>query len=192
MNGQKNVKDQLERAVRALLFADVKAYSKYSERDCVTFRRLFHAGVARAVIAPHAGAVLSQNTWGDALHVVTEDIAEAGRLALDLQDWMENADWVGAGMSLRPKLRVSLHAGLVTRVPDPIAGGFGYAGRNTSKAARIEPIAFEGQVFASGAYAALLALENPRDMTLDYVGRRTLPKGAGTIPVFRLSRTLPK
>ena len=176
----------------ALMFADVKAYSKYSERDCVTFRRKFYAGVAQDVIGPHSGAVLTQNTWGDALHIVTDDIAEAGRIALDLQDWIENADWKATGMSLRPKLRVSLHAGLVTRVEDPIAGGFGYVGRNTSKAARIEPIAFEGQVFTSGAYAALLALDNPTDMTLDYVGRRTLPKGAGTIPVFRLSRTLPK
>lgn len=183
---------ECERAIRALLFADVKAYSTYSERDCVTFRRKFNSGVAHDVIGPHSASVLTQNTWGDALHVVTDDIAEAGRIALDLQDWIENADWTAAGMSMRPRLRVSLHAGLVTRVADPIAGGFGYAGRNTSKAARIEPIAFEGQVFASGAYAALLALEDPPDMTLDYVGRRTLPKGAGTIPVFRLSRTSPK
>lgn len=192
MNGEYEPANNSERAVRALMFADVKAYSKYSERDCVTFRRLFHYGVARDVIAPHSRSILAQNTWGDALHVVTDDIAEAGRIALELQNWIADADWESAGMSLRPQLRVSLHAGLVTRVADPIAGGFGYAGRNTSKAARIEPIAFEGQVFASGAYAALLALENPPDMALDYVGRRTLPKGAGTIPVFRLSRTLPK
>lgn len=176
------------RAIRALLFADVKGYSRLSERDCVLFRKILHEHVARDIFAPYANAILAKGTWGDAIHVVLNGMAEAGRLALDLQDWMKRTDWTGAGLSIAPQLRVSLHAGLVTRIPNAISGGFDYVGRNTSRAARIEPITFEGQVFASGAYAALLALENPPELTLDYVGVRTLPKGAGSIPVFLLSR----
>ncbi len=176
-----------KRAVRALLFADVKGYSQFSERDCILFRKILHECVARDVIAPHAAAILAKNTWGDALHIVLDGLAEAGRLALDLQCWMKRMDWGREGLSLVPRLRVSLHAGLVTRLPNAISGGFDYVGRNTSRAARIEPITYEGQVFASGAYAALLALENPPDIVLDYVGIRQLPKGAGAIPVFLLS-----
>lgn len=180
--------DKPARGVRALLFADVKSFSKMRERDGLAFCRRFHAGVAERVLKPREGHILAQNTWGDALHVVVDDLPEAGRLALDLQDWMAERDWLGAGFESVPKLRVGLHAGVVTRIPDPIIRAFNYTGRNTSRAARIEPIAFEGQVFASGPYAALLALENPPDLALDYVGLRALPKGAGTIPVFALVR----
>ena len=177
------------RAVRALLFADLKGYSRFSERDCILFRKIMQECVARDVIAPHDAAIIAKGTWGDALHFVLDSLAEAGRIALDLQDWMARTDWEGAGLSITaPHLRVSLHAGLVTRIPNAISGGFDYVGRNTSRAARIEPITFEGQVFASGAYAALLAIENPPDLALDYVGVRALPKGAGSIPVFLLSR----
>lgn len=179
---------QPARGVRALLFADVRGFSRMDERECLLFFRTFHAGIAKDVLAPRAGAILVQNTWGDALHVVMGDLAEAGRLALDLQDWMAREDWAGHGLKRPPTLRVGLHAGVVTRVEDPVVRGFNYIGRNTSKAARIEPIAFEGQVFASGAYAALLALENPPDLALEYAGVKTLPKGAGELPVFMLSR----
>lgn len=176
------------RSVRVLLFADVKGFSRLSEKDCLRFRRRFHAGVASEVLAPRGEFVLAQRTWGDALHVVLSDLAEAGRLALDLQDWMAAEDWAADGLESVPRLRVALHAGVVTRVPDPISPGYDYVGRNTSRAARIEPIAFEGQVFVSGAYAALLAPENPPDLHLEYVGVRELPKGAGSMPVFLLVR----
>lgn len=176
------------RGVRALLFADVRGFSRMSERDCLRFFQVFHRGVAKEVLAKRAEKILVQNTWGDALHVVTDDLAEAGRLALDLQEWMGNTDWSGLGLERAPTLRVGLHAGVVTRMEDPVIHGFNYIGRNTSKAARIEPIAFEGQVFASGAYAALLALENPSDLALEYVGIRPLPKGAGEMAVFLLAK----
>lgn len=191
MNGSRLVardEGKPARGIRALLFADVRGFSRMDERECLRFFRAFHRGIAEEVLAKRAGAILAQNTWGDALHAVVGDPAEAGRLALDLQDWMRNEDWAGRGLARAPTLRVGLHAGLVTRVEDPVAGGFNYIGRNTSKAARIEPIAFEGQVFASGAYAALLALENPPDLVLEYAGVRDLAKGAGRMPVFMLSR----
>ena len=180
--------DKPPRGVRALLFADVKGFSKMRERDGLEFFRRFHAGVEEQVLSPRAEKILVRNTWGDALHVVMEDLAEAGRLALDLQDWMASQDWLAAGFETDPKLRVGLHAGVVTRIPDPVIRAFNYTGRNTSRAARIEPIAFEGQVFASAPYAALLALENPPDFMLEYAGVRNLPKGADPIPVFLLRR----
>ena len=176
------------RAVRALLFADVKGYSRMSERDCLVFRRHFHAGIARDILTRRFARILSQGTWGDALHLVLDDLAEAGRLALDLQSWMAAQNWTAIGLSATPRLRVALHAGVVTRIQNPISGGFDYVGRCTSRAARIEPITCEGQVYCSGAYAALLAIDNPPDLALEYVGMKTLPKDAGTIPVFVLMR----
>lgn len=176
------------RAVKALLFADVHGYSRLSERECLAFRRHFGEGVANDILTPRASVILEASTWGDALHIVLDDLAEAGRLALDLQSWMARQDWPAVGLSATPRLRVALHAGVVTRIADPISGGFAYVGRATSLAARIEPISCEGQVYCSGAYAALLAIENPPDLALEYVGMRALPKNAGTIPVFLLTQ----
>ena len=177
------------RTVKAILFADIKGYSKMSERDCLLFCRAFYAGIQRDVLSRHAGSIILQNTWGDALHVVMDGVAEAGNLALDLRDWTARHDWIGDGLSADVKIRIALHAGVVTRVPDPITGTFNFIGRNTSKAARIEPIAFENQVFVSGAYAALLALERDTNLVCDYVGLRELPKGAGSLAVYLLRRT---
>ena len=176
------------RTIKALLFSDVKGFSKMSERDCLLFCRHFHTGIQNDVLSQYADSIILQNTWGDALHVVLEDLTKAGNLALDLRDWMTQHDWIGDGLSTELKIRIALHAGVVTKVPDPIIKAFNYIGRNTSRAARIEPITFEGQVFVSGAYAALLALEHDTNLSCEYVGTRELPKNAGTLAVYLLNR----
>lgn len=176
------------RTVKALLFSDVKGFSKMSEKDCLAFCRHFHTGVQNDVLSRYADSIILQNTWGDALHVVLDDLTKAGNLALDLRDWMAQHDWIDDGLSANLKIRIALHAGVVTKVPDPIIHAFNYIGRNTSKAARIEPITFEGQVFVSGAYAALLALEHDTNLFCDYVGTRELPKNAGPLAVYLLHR----
>lgn len=178
----------MKRSIKALLFADVKAYSKMSERECLAFCRTFHSGVQREVLSRYDELIVRKNTWGDALHVVMDDLVAAAHLALDLRDWVAAQKW--EGLSKPPQIRIGLHAGVVEQVPDPIAGEgrFNYVGRNTSRAARIEPITYEGQVFASQVFAALFAIEGDGDVMCEYVGERELPKGAGKIKVYQVSR----
>lgn len=176
----------INRSIKALLFSDVKGFSKMSERECLAFCKAFHTGVQNNVLTKYDDKIILKNTWGDALHVVMDDLVAAGHLALDLRDWMENHDWVADGLPSKLKIRIGLHAGVVSQVPDPIINDFNYIGRNTSKAARIEPITFEGQVFVSRAYAALLELERDSGLLCDYVGRRALPKQSGYIHAYIL------
>ena len=176
----------IERSLKALLFSDVKGFGKLSDRDCLAFCKAFHSGVQKEVLSRYDDKIVLKNTWGDALHVVMDDLVAAGRLALELRDWMERHDWLADGLSAAPKIRIGLHAGIVSKVPDPILGDINYIGRNTSKAARIEPITFEGQVFVSRAYAALLALESDSGLICDYVGRRDLPKNSGAVHAYLL------
>lgn len=176
------------RSVKALLFSDVKGFGKMSERECLAFCRAFHAGVQQNVLSKYDDLIVLKNTWGDALHVVMDDIAAAGRLALDLRDWMNDRDWTSDGLEAPPRIRIGLHAGVVSRVPDPITNGCNFIGRNTSKAARIEPIAFEGQVFVSRVYAALLSLDSQSGLVCDYVGKRELPKKSGFMHVYLLRK----
>ncbi|MBR7121552.1 MAG: adenylate/guanylate cyclase domain-containing protein [Lentisphaeria bacterium] len=178
----------IRRSIKALLFSDVKSFSKLSEKECINFCRFFHAGIQRDVLAAYDEQIVLKNTWGDALHVVMDDPAAAGELALDLRDWMAGSDWRAAGVSVKPEIRIGLHAGVVSHVADPITGKFNYIGRNTSKAARIEPITFEGQVFVSQAFATLLAAKGCDRLSCEYVGVRELPKNSGSISVYLLKR----
>ena len=176
------------RSIKALLFSDVKSFSKLSEQECLIFFQNFHSGVQKDILAEYDRRIILKNTWGDALHIVMDDIALAGELALDLRDWMTDFDWLKAGISSKLQLRIGLHAGVVSHVEDPIVSQFNYIGRSTSKAARIEPIAYEGQVFVSQSYAALLAAGPPCGLTCEYVGIRELPKNSGCIKVYLLNR----
>lgn len=177
-----------KRSIKVLLFSDVKGFSKMSERECLIFCKNFHSGVQRDVLAKYDHQIVLKNTWGDALHVVMDDVAAAGRLALDLRDWVSDFDWIGVGLHTDLQIRIGLHAGVVSHVEDPIIGNFNYIGRNTSKAARIEPITYEGQVFVSQAYAAMLAGQEHAGLSCEYVGVRELPKDSGSISVYLLKR----
>ena len=176
-----------KRSIKALLFSDVKGFSKMTDRECLAFCKNFHSGVQRDVLSKYDSEIALKNTWGDALHVVINDIVKAGHLALELRDWVSEFDWIGAGLSSNLQIRIGLHAGVVSHVEDPIISDFNYIGRNTSKAARIEPITFEGQVFVSQAYASLLAIEPGHNLVCDYVGIRELPKQAGSLKVYMLN-----
>lgn len=177
-----------KRSIKALLFSDVKSFSKLSERECLAFFQCFHVGVQRDVLSKYDDAIILKNTWGDALHVVMDDLVLAGNFALDLRDWVSNFDWNAAGLSTDLQIRIALHAGVVSHVEDPIISQCNYVGRNTSKTARIEPITFEGQVFVSQAYAALLAAYGETGLTCEYVGTRELPKHSGHMKVYLLNR----
>jgi len=176
-----------ERSIKALLFSDVKGFSKMSERECYHFCSHFHGGVQREVLSRFEDKIVLKNTWGDALHIVLDDVVAAGYLALALRDWVQSFPWTECGLSEHLQIRIGLHVGVVTQVVDPIIQAFNYIGRNTSKAARIEPITYEGQVFVSQAYAAILATQSNHTLVCDYVGMRELPKEGGEIPVYILN-----
>jgi class 3 adenylate cyclase len=67
---------------------------------------------------------------------------------------------------------------------DPLLGRDTYNGAHVNRAARIEPVAEEGQIFASDAFAALAAITKTSNFLCDYAGTRKLPKGAGMLSTF--------
>ena len=181
----------IRRSIKTLLFSDVKGFSHLTERECVVFCKNFHSGVQRDVLSKYDRDIILKNTWGDALHLVMDDVVQAGMLALDLRDWVADFDWVSAGVKSPLQIRIGLHAGVVSQVEDPIIGSFNYIGHNTSMAARIEPITYEGQVFVSQAFTALLAIQNDHELFCEYVGIKELPKNSGSMKVYLLERRRP-
>jgi class 3 adenylate cyclase len=71
---------------------------------------------------------------------------------------------------------------------DPVTKRPNYIGAHVSRAARIEPITPPGEVYASGAFAALARSEEIKEFICTYVGQTPLAKGYGTFPTYVVHR----
>ena len=174
--------------IRAMLFADVVGFSKWPEQCVPLFIREFLGRVA-AIQEKSDARPLYVNTWGDAICAVFENVETAGRYALALQNTLRETDWETTDLQRDIRIRIGLHAGPVYKCFDPLLGRDTYNGAHVNRASRIEPVAEEGQIFASDAFAALAALAKAGEFLCDYAGTRKLPKGAGTISTFLVRPT---
>jgi class 3 adenylate cyclase len=181
----KTVASEGSQEIKAILFADVVGYSQLPERDTPRYGTLFLGGLAR-LLGSLSKPPLAQNTWGDAVYLVFESTAEAGECALRLRRFIQSTDWQKEGLSRPLNIRIGLHAGPVFPVHDFITGRRGYMGAHVNRAARIEPVAAEGQIYASEPFAALAETEKTSLFSCVYVGEKALPKDAGIIRVYSL------
>lgn len=173
-----------QRELRAMLFGDVKGFSKLSEAQIPPF--VTHVlGALGGVLARHGDQVLYRNTWGDGLFVVMRDAVEAARCALELQAAMESIDLAACGLPDTLALRLGGHFGPVFESVDPVQGLTNYFGAHVSRTARIEPVTPPGEVFVTEQFAARLALERG-GYACDYVGQVPAAKNYGSMRMYHL------
>ena len=176
---------------KALLFADVAKYSGIYERDLPDFlaeyagflRRVFDTDVGRA--ADYA------NTWGDGLHLVYNDPADAAEFALTLLEaaGRGGVDWARYGLGDAAPVRVAVHYGPVFAVPDVLRPGkVSYSGQHVNRAARIEPVTLAGCAYASEQFAAVLAMSGAGRYRCDPIGVCKLAKEYDTCALYHLRR----
>lgn len=172
-----------------MLFADVVGFSKLPDASFAGFMSEFLVEADHVLSAPGHSAIV-RNTWGDAIFAVFEQPRPAARAALALQRMVAATAWHErfriAKDRAQLRLRIGLHAGPVHEGYDAITRCPTYMGMHINLAARIEPVAEEGHVYASGEFAAMATVDGGTEFQFDYVGQRPLPKNAGVIPVFRL------
>jgi class 3 adenylate cyclase len=177
----------LETRIMAVLFADVVNFSKLTEVEIPRFVEHFLGRVGRLVRdSPHPPLV--SNTWGDGLYFVFDGVADAGEWALELCEMASVTDWSVHGLRKDLSLRVALHAGPLFTCTDPVTNQRNFTGKQVVPAARLEPVTPPGQVYASQEFAALTAAGQVTTFVCQPVGRLGLAKGAGTVPVYHLSR----
>lgn len=169
--------------IRAMLFFDVVGYGKLTDEQIPKFIHHFMGAVSR-VIRKFEGAILAQNTWGDALYCVFNTPEASGNFALSLRDQVCKIDWQEKGLPKDLNLRISLHAGPIFSFIDPVLKKLNFSGAHVSRAARIEPITPPGQVYASQQFAALAGSTGVTGFTCEYVGQVPLPKKSGIIPLY--------
>lgn len=171
--------------VCGVIFADVVGYSRMSETDIPGYMENLIGTLAQGVRESDI-EVLSVNSWGDAIYVVCPDARDAGLLALELRKRVRALKWKPPSFDRPIRLRWALHAGPLFEVEDPLTGRRTFTGTHTSFAARIEPITPEGQIYTSDAFAALCAAQGVQEFSLEFAGRRELPKSFGSSRVFLL------
>jgi len=178
----------INRDRQTLLFADFCGFSRLAEAHLPLFVREV-LGRAAAVLDRAGDAVLARNSWGDAVYAVIGDPIAAAGIALDIQEALRALppQLTGAGGA---GMRIGIHHGPVYRDVDPVLGRVTFFGREVTRAARIEPITPIGEVYATLAFAAILALRAPDRFALDYVGRIKLAKEYDELAMFRLSRAV--
>ena len=174
--------------IKAIMFADVVGYSKLPETVIPKYVAQFNQRVSR-LIAESSAAPINCNTWGDGLFFVFNGVEDAGNFALDLRDLVLSTDWVDLGLPHRLSIRIGIHAGPVYVNFDPVVRQISFTGAHVSRAARIEPIAHEGEVFTSEEFAALAAADQSKGFSCDLVGTTALAKSYGLFRVYSLERS---
>ena len=137
-----------------------------------------------AAIAPWEGKILLQQTWGDALHLVTEDARSAVTIAHLLVDTVRSVRRTQNGLLRQVQIRVGTHYAPAFEGYDPIEKIRTYYGTQLSFAASVEPVTPPGQVYATETCAAALALDADDEFHLEYAGEIDLAKRYGSYRLF--------
>lgn len=173
------------RAVAGLLFADVVGYSRFTEAQVASYYTEVLPQVA-ALCRAGGRQPLVEQTFGDAFYFVCRSVVEAASIALDLQQLFQSGLTLSSGGSPL-SIRISVHAGPLLPVFDPVMARENYTGRHASRAARVESLTGDNQVLATQQMAALLAVRAPQRFELVYAGERALPKNYGKERLYALS-----
>ncbi len=183
--GPRGVPAATARKLKAMLFGDVRGFSRLAESEIRAFVTGIKAPLAKALRDSGVKPDLV-GTWGDGLHIVCASVADAATAALAMQAGFAGIDLAAAGLPAHLALRIGGHFGPVAEVRDPFMERDSFYGTHVTIAARIEPVAVPGSVYVSEPFAALLALEAPGRFATDYVGQTELPKGFGVMRLFSL------
>ncbi|MGC2460054.1 MAG: adenylate/guanylate cyclase domain-containing protein [Steroidobacteraceae bacterium] len=176
-----------DRLIRAMLFGDIKWFSRLSEPQMPIFTREV-VGMFARVLARHGRRILFRNTWGDGLSVTIADVETAASVAIELQEAMESFDFKRVGLP-DLALRLGAHVGPVYRLRDPVLKRICFTGGHVCRTARIEPITPEGSVYVTEAFAAALATIRDAQFTCEYVGQVPAAKNYGTMRMYSLRRS---
>ena len=175
------------RVVRAMLFGDIKGFSKLTDEQLPSFAPTV-LGAFAEVLDAHGEAVGYRNTWGDAVYVVLSSAPAAAACALDLQDAMAAIDLESVGLPMHLALRLGGHLGPVFPAWDPVLGEIGFMGSHVSRTARIEPVTPPTDVYVTEPFAAALVLDGAHEFACEYVGHMPAAKDYGRLRMYRLRR----
>ena len=170
-----------------LIFADFLGFQRLNDAELPKFSNEV-MGAAAKLLAKHQKKILFRHTWGDAIHVVTEDASTAADIVSEMNDYISGPLHACGGQLAELEIRLAAHYAPVFVGHDPIEDVLTYYGTQLSCTARIEPVTPPGMVYVTEAFAARLALETPERFAIDYAGEVELAKRFGKYRLFSLRK----
>lgn len=170
-----------------LIFADFLGFQRLGDSELPKFSAEV-MGAAAKLLARHKDKILFRHTWGDAIHVVTEDTTTAAEIVSEMNEYISTPLHSTGGILSQLEIRLAAHYAPVFTGQDPIEETLTYYGTQLSCTARIEPVTPPGMVYVTEAFAARLALEAPTNFALDYAGEVELAKRYGKYRLFSLRK----
>ncbi|MDB5985917.1 MAG: hypothetical protein JWR16_970 [Nevskia sp.] len=174
-----------QRRFAGLIFADIVGFRRLRDEELPRFWEVVMGSMAR-IVERFGTRVLFRGTWGDALHLVTEDALTAAEIAIAIQARFEQLRATETGGLAEIELRLAAHFGPVFAGHDPIVDATVYYGSQLAFTARIEPITPPGMIFVTELFAARLMLDAAQRFKLEYVGELALAKRYGSYRIFSL------
>jgi class 3 adenylate cyclase len=174
------------RQMVGLVFTDFAGFSKFSDEDIDIYWSQIVPALSRA-IEPWQHAILLQRTWGDAIHLVTQDAVTA---ALATQAMLKTVRRLRRKMKASMpslEMRVGAHFAPAYIGQDMIAGERTWFGSQLSLTARVEPVTPPGMTYVTEPLAAELAIAAPERFVLEYAGEVHLAKGYGEFRLYGLN-----
>jgi tetratricopeptide (TPR) repeat protein len=175
------------RAMKAMLFADVKGFGALRDDQIPAFIEAVMGQTARVMDRLEAPP-RHVETWGDGLFLVFDHPIDAAVAALALLEAHRALDLRGLGLPRSLGLRIGGHYGPVHLSTHPLTRAAAVIGAHVVIAARIEPDVAPGSACVSEALAGALATFHGDRVRCGYVGRTQGRKGFAATPIFNLTR----
>lgn len=176
------------REPHAILFSDIRGYSKLGDRDILWYFNELQPALA-SVIEQYREEIRNLDTWGDAIFLVTEKASTAARIAIELNNAIACIDQSSLGLDEPLLMRIGLHFGPVYKLYDHLTQSYTYSSNDVTKTARIEPVTPPGEIFGTEPFVAMLELEGEGWASFEYAG--TIPS-AKDYGAFRMFHVRPK
>jgi hypothetical protein len=168
-----------------LVFTDIVGFSAFSDSDVQRYWEQVVPAFAEA-LRPLKRRVLLQQTWGDALHLVTADALTAAEATLALVETVQTLRSRLDGALAQLEIRVGAHFAPASQGHDAIESARTYFGSQLSLTARVEPVTPPGTVYVTEAFAAELAVSAPAAFRYEYAGDLPLAKRYGQFRLYSL------
>ena len=173
-------------ALRSMLFADFAGFSRLDE-DCLSQFLEVVMGRIATVLDRHADAVLTRNSWGDAIYAVITSPAQAAEIALEIQSELDPAVCCRK-LAFRRKAECASACtmGRSSNISTPFRARGRFYGTEVTVAARIEPRVPVGAIYTTQPFAAMIESDR-NNYHFEYVGKMDLAKNYGVRILYRLS-----
>lgn len=173
------------REPHAILFSDVRGFSKLCDRDILWYFEELQPVLA-AAIKEFKAEIQHLDTWGDAIFLVTEKASTAAKIAIALNHAIAGLDQSRLALKEPLLMRIGLHFGPVFKVYDHLMRCYTYASNDVTKTARIEPVTPPGEIFGTEPFVAMLELEGEGWASFEYAGTISSAKNFGAFRMFHI------